>query len=110
MEHQRRELRNYQTPEGKDPFREWLLSLRDVRARHKVIVRLKRLAFGHFADCRFLGNGVFEHRIHFGPGYRVYFGEDKGKLIILLCGGDKSSQPRDIEKARRYWEDYRGRQ
>ena len=109
MENQPKELREYQTAEGKAPFRDWLSSLRDVHTRARIITRLKRLAYGHFGDCLFAGGGVFELRIHFGPGYRVYFGEDKGTVIILLCAGDKHSQSRDIEKAKRYWDDYRGR-
>ena len=110
MEHQPKEIRQYETPEGKAPFKEWLFALRDVQARARINTRINRLAFGHFGDCLFVGQGVFELQIHFGPGYRIYFGEEKGILIILLCGGDKSTQGRDIEKAKRYWEDYRGRQ
>ena len=105
-----REIREYETAEGRVPFKEWLFTLRDVQARAKIIARLKRLSFGNFGDCRFVGAGVYELRIHFGPGYRVYFGEDKGVLIILLCGGDKSTQPRDIRKAQILWNDYRERQ
>src|SRR6476646_7556453 len=100
MEHHPKELREYETPKGKIAFKEWLLSLRDIQAKAKIFARLERLRFGHFGDCVFVGDGVYELRVHFGPGYRVYIGEDKGILIILLCGGDKSSQWRDIEKAK----------
>jgi len=109
MDHRPRELREYETQEGVVPFLEWLLSLKDAATRAKINTRLKRLAFGHFGDCRFIATGVFELRIHFGPGYRVYFGEDHGAVILLLCGGDKRSQHRDIEMAKKYWDDYRGR-
>ena len=110
MEHRPKEIREYETRDGRAPLQEWLFTLRDPQAESAISSRLKRLAFGHFGDSRFIGDGVFELRIHSGPGYRIYFGEDKGVLIILLCGGDKSTQSRDIKKAMIYWKDYRGRQ
>ena len=69
--------------------------------------RLTRVQLGNLGDHKALGDGISELRIDFGPGYRVYFGQDAGALVILLCGGDKSSQDADIRQARAYWADYR---
>lgn len=92
---------------GKKPFVTWENDLsREVRAI--VTTRLSRLRLGNFGDCKAMQNaqGIYELRIHFGPGYRVYFGKEKNTLILLLCGGDKSSQNKDIKKAKQYWEEY----
>lgn len=107
MEAQPREIRIYQRDDGKIPFEEWLYSFRDVTARSKIKERLKRASFGNLGDYRSLGDGVFELRIDYGSGYRVYFGQIGSIIIIILCGGDKSTQDRDILKAKEYWEDYR---
>ena len=64
------------------------------------------MKFGQFGDCKALNDGIYELRLFFGPGYRVYFGQHKGKTILLLAGGDKSSQSRDIKKAKEYWRIY----
>ena len=79
---------------------EWLNALRDERAFAKIAVRLKRLAEGNFGDVAPVGEGVSELRIHYGPGYRVYFTRRGRTIILLLCGGDKSTQPSDIVKAK----------
>jgi putative addiction module killer protein len=105
-----RELRLYVTGNGKVPFSLWLNSLRDIRARAVIRVRLNRIRLGNFGDCKSVGEGVMELRIDHGPGYRVYFGQVDQRIVLLLCGGDKSSQGRDIEKARAYWADYRRRE
>ena len=96
----------YQSLEGKIPFREWLLSLKDRQARARIRARLDRFRLGNFGDCKSVGEGVFEMRFHFGPGYRVYFGVDGSAIVILLSGGDKATQVRDIGKAQEYWKDY----
>lgn len=80
-------------------FAEWLDGLRDIRARARVQARIERLAFGNPGDVRPVGSGVSEMRIDYGPGYRVYFKQTGKKLIILLVGGDKSTQAKDIERA-----------
>jgi len=82
-----------------DLFAEWLDSLRDLRARARVQVRIERLAAGNPGNVRPVGEGVSELRIDYGPGYRVYFKRHGSELIILLAGGDKSSQARDIKTA-----------
>jgi putative addiction module killer protein len=82
-------------------FRKWRTRLKDLRARALIAARLDRLAFGHVGDVKPVGEGVSELRITHGPGYRIYF-QRRGKiLIVLLCGGDKSSQAKDIETAKR---------
>ena len=82
-----------------ETFRKWLSTLRDQRASVMIASRLDRLAFGHAGDAEPVGKGVSELRIHHGPGYRVYFQQRGSEIISLLCGGDKSSQQRDIKTA-----------
>jgi len=82
-------------------FRQWRLRLKDGRARALIASRLDRLAYGHSGDAKSVGGGVFELRVHYGPGYRVYFARRGDMVILLLCGSDKGSQPRDIERAKR---------
>lgn len=102
-----RELKFYRTPTGRIPFSEWYDSIQDRSTRHRIQKRLDRLEDGNFGDCRSLGDGVFELRFHFGPGYRIYFGEMDNTIILLLCAGDKSSQARDIRHAKDYWLQYK---
>ena len=100
------EILEYLTEDGRNPFREWSRGLRDRMARARVRVRLNRVRLGNFGDCRSVGSGVSELRVPHGPGYRVYFGRQGRAVVILLCGGDKASQARDIASARTYWADY----
>jgi len=104
-----KEIRVYVTEEGREPFNEWIASLRDVKARAKIRVRLDRVSLGNFGDCHEIGQGLQELRIDHGPGYRVYFGQEEGTIVLLLCGGDKSTQAKDIDTAKRYWNEYRRR-
>lgn len=93
----------FKTAEGINYYRSWFDSLRDTKGKTQVEARLKRLSMGNPGDCDPVGEGVHELRIDFGPGYRIYFGEHGGKLVILLCGGDKSTQKKDIKIAKKLW-------
>ena len=104
-----RELRVYETAAGKCPFDDWLEGLRDAKGRAVIQVRLDRLERGNSGDCKAVGEGVLELRIDFGPGYRVYFAEDGARIVLLLIGGDKSTQQKDIKTAKKYWNEYQGR-
>ena len=83
-----------------EAFKDWMASLKDAAAKTRIAVRIRRLAFGHVGDVKTVGEGVSELRVHAGPGYRVYFVQRGAILIVVLCGGDKGSQIRDIEKAK----------
>lgn len=92
---------------GKHPFREWLNRLRDAEAAAAVLARIRRIQLtGNFGTYRYLDHGVFELKIKIGPGYRVYFGLQRGLVVLLLAGGDKASQERDIRKATILWQEY----
>ena len=101
------EVREYIAHNGKTPFSEWLKGLRDRETRARTRTRLNRVRLGNFGDCKPLGDGVFELRLMFGPGYRIYFGREHDQLVILLGGGEKDTQYKDITRARAAWEDYR---
>jgi putative addiction module killer protein len=81
-------------------FDEWLADLRDIRARARIITRIKNAEVGNFGDCEAVGGGISEMRIHFGAGYRVYFIQRESVVYLLLCGGDKATQKRDITRAK----------
>ena len=99
------EVELYVAANRKVPFTEWLNSLKDIKARSKIRTRLDRVELGNLGDHKSVGDGVFELRVDFGPGYRIYFGRKGDKLIILLLGGDKGSQEKDIKKAKNYWQE-----
>lgn len=99
-------LKVYDTSEGKKPYLDWLKSLRDVSTIARIRARIDRIEEGNLGIYKALGTGLFEFKFDFGAGYRVYFAVDGDEIILLLMGGDKSSQRRDIEKARLYWTDY----
>jgi putative addiction module killer protein len=84
-----------------ETFSTWMAGLRDSAARARIAVRIRRLAFGNPGDVRPVGEGISELRIHCGPGYRVYYAQRGSMLLILLCGGDKSTQEKDIETAKK---------
>ena len=96
----------FRTATGKEPFTEWLNSLRDPTTRRRILKRLLRLEQGNYGDFKPVGEGVNELRFFFGAGYRVYFAEDGDTIVVLLCGGDKSSQRQDILQAQAYWQEY----
>ena len=87
-------------------FQKWISALKDRDGRARIIDRIKRLANGNFGDARSVGGGVEELRMHFGPGYRVYFLRKDNTIIVLLSGGDKSTQPQDIKRAKELAEDW----
>jgi putative addiction module killer protein len=97
---------HYQMASGRFPFKEWIEALKDKKSRFVIDRRIARISLGNQGDYRSVGGGVSEMRIHFGPGFRVYFLIDGAKVVVLLCGGDKRSQGRDIKAARQYAEDY----
>jgi len=98
-------LRNYVTLSGKVPFKEWMNNLKDPVIRHRIRRRLDKVEIGHYGDYKILGDGVCELKFHFGSGYRVYFAEQDDVIVILLCGGDKGSQSKDIDTAKAYWKE-----
>jgi len=102
------ELRYYLTRDSKSPFEEWFYSL-DAQAAAKVTKALVRLEQGNLSNAKSVGEGVLEYRIDWGPGYRVYFGRDGDVLVILLTGGTKKRQQRDIDTAHAMWTDYKKR-
>ena len=103
------ETRDYLTEDGRDPMKEWLAGLADRQARARVVVRVQRMAAGNFGDCKPITGGVWELRIDYGPGYRVYYARAGEKLLLLLVGGDKRKQQADIDTAVAYWEDWNRR-
>ena len=101
-------LVEYQTINGKSPFEKWYNDLNAIAAA-KIAVALIRMEQGNFSNAKAVGAGVQEFRINFGVGYRVYFGKDGDEIVILLAGGTKKRQQKDIENAKLYWQDYKKR-
>ena len=104
-----RKVLHYQSETGKIPYREWINALKDKLGKAHILERIDRAEEGNLGKHRSVGGGVVELKIDFGPGYRVYLGQVGEELIILLCGGDKSNQDKEIRLAQKYWEDYRRR-
>jgi len=102
------EIRIYARSDGAEPYTVWERGLADRTVRGRIRARIARLRLGNFGDSKRVGE-VFELRIDVGPGYRVYYGREGDDVVILLCGGDKASQARDIERAEAYWRDHRSR-
>jgi len=102
------EVVQYETEEGVCPFADWFDGL-DTKAALKVRTAIARMEAGNPGDVKPVGQGVSERRIDFGPGYRVYFGQDGAKFVVLLVGGTKKRQQRDIEQAQAHWADYKRR-
>jgi len=103
------EIRHYVSRAGKDVFDNWLTELADARAQAKITSRINRLSAGNFGDCKSLGQGLYELRTDWRPGYRVYYAVLGKVCVLLLCGGDKRKQSRDIERALQFLKDYKGR-
>jgi putative addiction module killer protein len=100
------EIRYYKTAQGRIPFLEWLDDLLDVEAKRLIRLRLGHLRLGNFGDCRSLGLKLYELKMSFGPGYRIYFANQNDRLIIVFAAGLKSTQEADIRKARFHLSDY----
>jgi putative addiction module killer protein len=84
-------LQVYESPEGKQPFTDWLSSIKDKTVKKRIIDRLDRIRFGNFGDRKCVGDDIYELRLHFGTGYRIYYGQIGDIIVLLLCGGDKST-------------------
>ena len=102
------EIREYVDETGKSPFARWHDRL-DPRAAAKVTTALYRLEQGNFSNTKGIGSGILEYKIDFGPGYRIYFGRDGERLVIILGGGTKKRQQQDINAAKAYWQEYNAR-
>ncbi|HQR34361.1 MAG TPA: type II toxin-antitoxin system RelE/ParE family toxin [Blastocatellia bacterium] len=99
----------FETVEGARPFEDWLDGLRDRRAVARVDARVTRLQTGNPGDYKWIGEGVYELRIDYGPGYRIYFAFSGQQIVLLLCGGDKATQQADIKAAIKYWKEFQER-
>jgi putative addiction module killer protein len=104
------DIQDYVTPDGRNLFRQWLKRLKDSKTKQSVERRLTRAADGNFGDHKFCRDGVWELRIDVGPGLRVYYALSGPAIVLLLCGGDKSSQRADIERACECWKQLKGEQ
>jgi putative addiction module killer protein len=109
MEAKPQEVVFYVTKEDQCPFERWLEALRDRQARARIKKRLDRVELGNLGDFKPVGEGVLELRIDCGPGYRIYFSQVGDLIILLLCGGNKSTQRQDISRAKQYWTDFQER-
>jgi putative addiction module killer protein len=100
-------IKIYQDEYGNEPFNDWLKSIKDFNTKIRILSRLERIKIGNFGDHRSIGEGLYELRLHFGSGYRVYYGQIGDEIVLLLAGGDKSTQKQDIQKAKHYWHDHK---
>lgn len=98
-----KEIRYYKDKKGKEPFLVWLDSLKDKVIKTRILRRIDRLKLGNYGDHKLIATGLYELRLFFGSGYRIYFVEVGNTVILLLCGGNKNAQKRDIKKAKTYW-------
>jgi putative addiction module killer protein len=103
------EIKIYATENGSEPFREWLDSLKDFDTQALVFQRLQRIKLGNFGDCKSIEEGLWEFRIHHKDGIRIYYARVGQRFLLIVGGGDKRSQQRDITKAKKYLEDYKRR-
>jgi putative addiction module killer protein len=100
-------IRKYACLDGRVPFDDWIRTFKNTKDRARLLKRLDKVQLGNLGDRASIGDGVFELREHFGAGYRIYYGLQKQTVILLLCGGDKSSQTKDIKTAKQYWYDFK---
>jgi len=99
-------IENYITDEGDEPFSKWFNTL-NATAASKVTTALYRMELGNYSNVESVGEGVYEYKIDFGPGYRIYFGQVGDELVILVGGGSKKKQNKDIQMAKLYWKEYK---
>jgi putative addiction module killer protein len=109
MQGKQRSVDYYKTPGGKEPAKEWLSSLKDVMTQAILYKRIRQAGLGQFGKSKNLGSGVWELKIDYGPGYRVYYGIEGDELILILMGGSKRTQASDIKKAKVYWIEWKAR-
>jgi putative addiction module killer protein len=100
-------IKEYVTNTDVRPYSNWLDSIKDPKTRAIIISHVDRMELGAFGDFKALGEGIYEQRIHYGPGYRIYYAKHGRKVYILLCGGNKSSQKKDIKLAKLYWKNFK---
>jgi putative addiction module killer protein len=100
-----KKIRIFKTHFGKEPFEDWLANIKDKTTKARIRRRIDRLALGHEGDSKSVGKGLYELRLMFGSGYRIYYGNLGDLVVVLLLGGDKSSQDDDIKKAQVYWKE-----
>lgn len=107
MENKFKKIEFYKHDNNKEPFIEWFKTIKDKNTQARIIKRLVKLDYGKYGDYKDLGDSIYELKLNFGPGYRIYFGEYiDTRIVLILSGGDKSSQSRDIKKAKEYWKNH----
>lgn len=104
-----RSIEIYEKSDGSRPFEKWYDNLKDEKTQVRINARLDKIASGNFGDVKSVGDGVCELKFSFGPGIRIYFAQTRETIVLLLIGGDKSTQSRDIKKAKEFWMEYKGR-
>lgn len=109
MQGQTKTLERYVAPQGHEPYTEWLNTIKDKLTKARIINGVTKMEAGNFGVSESVGGGVFELKLDFGPGYRVYYGLEGEKIVLLLLGGSKKGQQADINKAQTYLKDYRSR-
>ncbi len=107
MEIKTKDIKYYVTEDGHEPYIKWFKGIKNLKGRALIKTRLNRVRSSNFGDYKPVKDGVYELRIHYGPGYRIYYGLDGDSLVILLCGGLKGTQSKDIKKALQYWDAYK---
>lgn len=110
MEHQELNIQVYFREDGTSPYYEWFDTIKDKKTKARILVRIDKLACGHFGDYKSVGEGVLELRLAFGPGFRIYFCLNGNQILILLMGGDKTSQYKDIILAKKLYIEFKERQ
>lgn len=100
-------IKIYKDQRGQEPFKKWTQRFKNKKIKARIYNRLTRVRLGNFGDYKNIGQGLFELRLHFGPGYRIYYGKIDKEIILLLAGGIKAKQNKDIKKAKQYWQEFK---